>query len=43
MGARVERGDLSLSYRYYTHILNSTDQYPGLVRNLQTVTLNWRF
>jgi hypothetical protein len=43
MGARIERGNLSLSYRYYTHILNSTDQYPGLVRNLQTLTAVYRF
>jgi hypothetical protein len=43
LGARVEHGNFSLSYRYYTHIGRSRMQYPGLVRNLQTLTAVYRF
>jgi hypothetical protein len=43
LGARIERGNLSLSYRYFTHMQRSADQSPGLVRNLQTLTAVYRF
>jgi hypothetical protein len=42
-GGRVERGNFSMSYRYYTHIERSTGQFPGLVNNLHTLSAVYKF
>jgi hypothetical protein len=42
-GARVEYQNVSLSYRYYTHIERSNSTYPGLVRNMHVLMLVYRF
>jgi hypothetical protein len=42
-GARAEYHNVSLSYRYYTHIQRSTGQYPGLVRNMHVLMFVYRF
>ena len=43
VGARVERGNFSLSYRYFTHFQKNSYQYPGLVRSMHTLSAVWRF
>jgi hypothetical protein len=43
LGARIESHNLSLSARYYTHLQRSSLTYPGLVRNLYSLTLQYRF